>query len=268
MGVFSRLDFTIPRYRALCETAATSKYRVVTMREYFETLADPRPRLIMRHDIDRSPGRALEMALVENKHNIRATYYFRARRETFVPKIIDRIAEMGHEIGYHYETVDKANGRLDMACALFAKELRDFRSRYDVKTVCAHGNPLTTHDNKRIWDTIGLSDFGLLGEPYLSIDYAKVAYFSDSGRTWLKSEAQKMPGKDDIVTPFDGIRARCTDDLMSIITEGTLPNICVLSHSERWSKNAAEFASRYMLDLAFSSGKWAIYRYRRMRNGK
>jgi hypothetical protein len=60
------------------------------------------------------------MALIEHEYGIRSTYYFRTVKEVFQPDIIRKIADHGHEIEYHYEVLDKA------------------------KTICMHGNPLTS----------------------------------------------------------------------------------------------------------------------------
>jgi hypothetical protein len=263
LNTFSNLDFTLNKYRELCETVNGSKYSTITLSKYLQLVGEnSKSYIIMRHDIDRTPQRALDIAEVEHKYGIQATYYFRTQRGTYVPEIIDRIAAYGHEIGYHYETIDKCKGNMEMAKRLFTMELGDFRSRYEVKTVCAHGNPLTEHDNKKIWDNLKLSDFGLIGEAFLSLDYDKFAYFSDSGRTWLNNKSQKMPGKDSITTAFNYLETKSTDDLITIIKGGTLPNICILTHPERWTKNIASFIGRYLLDFTFRSGKTAIYVYR------
>ena len=71
-----------------------------------------------------------------------------------------------------------------------------------------------------------------------------------------------MPGKDFVESAFSDVQPESTDDVIEIIMEGTLPNICILSHPERWRKGIIGFSSRYLLDLAFSWGKIAIYIYR------
>lgn len=265
--MLSRLDFTCGKYEELCRTIAASRYSAVTLAGYLRLNHDrnSKPYIIMRHDIDRSPRRALDAALIEHRHGIAATYYFRNQKGTYVPDLLDKIASLGHEIGLHYETVDKCRGDAASARALFQEELGLFRSRYEINTVCAHGNPLTRFDNKDIWKTASLSDFGLLGEAFLSLDYERFAYFSDSGRTWLNSESQKMPGKDCVKTAFGQWQPKTSDDVIEIIREGKLPNICILTHPERWTAGAAAFAGRYVLDTAFSWGKTAIHNYRKVR---
>lgn len=263
------LDFTLVKYAELCRTVAGSSYKAVTLADYLAMPRQAKNRyLIMRHDVDRMPARALGTAEVEHRHNIRATYYFRQQKNVYVPEIMDRISEMGHEIGFHYETLDKSRGDKETARTLFAKELAGFRQKYDVRTVCAHGNPLTTNDNKDIWDGAEFAAQGLLGEAFLSLDFSQFAYFSDSGRTWLKTESQKMPGKDSVATAFDHIRTKDTDDVIRVIREGILPNICVLTHPERWSSDFLGYISRFFLDLAFSWGKVAIHAYRRAGSGE
>ncbi len=263
----SALDFTLKKYEELCDVISRSTYRPVTLREYLRSGRDERgvAYAILRHDVDRTPRRALDTAEIEHRYNIRATYYFRARRGAYVPEIIDKIAAYDHEIGNHYETLDKAGGDVQKAQVIFAKELGDYRNRYDIRTVCAHGNPLTRYDNKTIWNGLAFSDFGLLGEAFLSLDYERFAYFSDSGRTWLNSRSQKMLGKDSVRTAFEHLKVKSTDDLIATVKEGALPNICILAHPERWTGGAVAFVGRYLLDAGFSCGKAAIYLYRKGR---
>ncbi|MDP2730366.1 MAG: hypothetical protein Q8O55_07780 [Dehalococcoidales bacterium] len=268
-GLLSNFDFTLCKYEELCKAIVKSSYTAITLADYLERghQADGKY-LIMRHDVDRMPGRALGTAQVEQRHGIKATYYFRDRKSTFVPEILDAIALSGHEIGYHYETIDKCKGHFEDAIMLFEQELKAFKGRYKVSTVCAHGNPLTGYDNKDIWKTARLSDFGLLGEAFLSLDFNQFAYFSDSGRTWQKNESQKMPGKDSVTTAFEQVRPVRTDDVIKIVKEGALPNICILTHPERWSADVPGFLGRYLLDTAFSWGKVAIFTFRKVMNNE
>ena len=261
--VLPNLDFTLNKYDMLCNTIARSKYTAMTLVDYLQSANDiNRPVIIVRHDIDRSARQALNVARIEYKHNICASYYFRLTRRTYMPDIIDKVASYGHEIGFHYDTIDRCKGDIEQAKELFKKELAKFRNKYPVKTVCAHGNALTENDNKNIWKSLELEDLGLLGEAYLTLDFSKFAYFSDSGRTWLNNKAKKMPGKDYIETAFNDTRAKNTDDIIKIIMEGTLPNICILSHPERWNNGLIPFWERLIIDQAFSWGKVAITWYR------
>jgi hypothetical protein len=218
--------------------------------------------IIMRHDVDRTHERTVDLAKIESAFHIKATYYFRSHKGLFVPQIMDKILSLGHEIGFHYETVDRCNGNIEKAQAMFRKELASFRTRFEIKTVCAHGNPLTVYNNKAIWQSLNFNDVGLIGEAFLSLDFNNIAYFSDSGRTWSNSRSQKMQDKDFVLSAFSRVEANNTQDLIKIIEGGSLPNICVLSHPERWTGNIFAFLNRFAIDTIYSWGKVGIYYYR------
>ena len=59
--------------------------------------------VILRYDIDKLPLNSLKFARIQSKFGINGTYYFRVVHESFDENIIQEIARMGHEIGYHYE---------------------------------------------------------------------------------------------------------------------------------------------------------------------
>lgn len=264
MGVLLKADYTVDKYEKLCVAIGSSQYTVTTLADYLKIGKSNVHHIILRHDIDRSPQRALEIAKVEHRHGMKATYYFRT--STYKINVIDEIQNLGHEIGFHYETLDKSKGNIKKAVELFQDELSLFRQRYIIETVCAHGNPLTRNDNKTIWRHISKDDYKLLGEAFLDLDFQQFAYFSDSGRTWENDESQKMPGKDSVKTAFDDIKAKNTDDLISIIQRQKLPNICILSHPERWCGNMISYTGRLILDYTFSTGKTLISLFRKIKN--
>jgi hypothetical protein len=260
-GLLANRDFTLEKYEMLCKAIADSAYANVTFAEYFTTPFVVGKRfLILRHDVDENCRYALDLALKEYKYKLRATYYFRMKGKTYVPATIDAIAECNHEIGYHYETVDKCHGDIPAAIAQFRQELEVFRQRYPIKTACMHGNPLTRFDNKTIWKRSHLSDFDLIGEPYLSLDYGKFFYFSDSGRTWGSDTWKKAKDK---VNNQKLIILKNTDDLIDIIKKEELEHICILTHPERWSKNVIDYTKRYIIDMAYLAGKTVIHTVRK-----
>jgi hypothetical protein len=50
---------------------------------------------------------ALVIAKIEKEAGIKASYYFRIVKQSYDENIIEKIAEMGHEIGYHYENLSE-----------------------------------------------------------------------------------------------------------------------------------------------------------------
>lgn len=222
------LDFTFNKYNQLCQAIASSEYSVHTMKSYFSEGNDRA--IIMRHDVDRIPERALVMAKMEKEFGLFSTYYFRTIDEVFKPDIIRKIADMGHEIGYHYEVLDKTKGNCEAAIKLFEIELEKLREITPVVTACMHGNPLKPWSNKDLWEIYDFTNYNIIGEPYLSIDYKRVKYFTDTGRSWNNS---KYNVKDK--TNFDQLRLENSDQLIQLIKNETYPEICILTHPNRWS---------------------------------
>lgn len=246
------LDFTLEKYGELCETILASGYQAVTLKEYFLNIGLSDRFAILRHDIDRKPHNALKIATVEKDLGIRASYYFRATKEVFRPEIMQAIAAMGHEIGYHYETLSYTKGDYPRAIKLFGDNLGRFRAIADIQTVCMHGAPLSPYDNRDMWKRYDLKSFGLLGEAYLSAGN-DLCYFSDTGRTWDMGRKIR-----DILPSGVAGKADTTDSLKRFIASGKAPRLYVLTHPERWSDNGFEWAANYAKDALFNEGKRAI----------
>lgn len=242
------LDFTLKKYHSLCAAAAQS-YSTITVAEYLVAQKMPENFLIMRHDIDRKPGSALNTAKIEAEFGIRATYYFRMNSSVFKPELIKKIESMGHEVGYHYEVLGKARGDKIKAIGLFEDELSEFRKICDIKTICMHGNPLSKYGDLDLWKSYDFRDFGIKGEAYLSIG-RDVAYFSDTGRSWNSKNNIRdfMPGRCVEST------ASSTDDMIGLINGKSINRLYILTHPERWG-NGMEWGLNYMMDFAFNAGK-------------
>ena len=252
-------DFTLERYSELLSTAVASIYTPITVQDYLTTPA--KRSLILRHDVDRVPERALKMAQVEQGMNVTSTYYFRHKPGVFDPTTISKIADMGHEIGYHYETLDKAKGNVDKAVHIFEAELAEFREITEIKTVCMHGNPLAPWSNRDMWKRHNFKDFGITGEPYLSINYTDVMYLTDTGRTWA---GEKVSVKDVVDTHHD-CKVSSTDEVVSLIKSEQFLHICLLAHPNRWCDNFGSWLWELVWQNTKNIGKRGIVWYRRGR---
>ena len=247
-------DFTFEMYEKLLEAGLDAGYEHLTIREYLSDDNLPEQFIIHRHDVDRKPENALTMAKLEAEYDISSTYYFRTIKKTLKPDIILEIEELGHEIGYHYEDLDRANGDVEAARSLFANNLENLRDWTNVETVCMHGNPLTSYDNRDLWDDGHyLEKFGLLGEAYISMDFDEVTYFSDTGRTWmdgpLKIKDHTMGGGTKTVA------ASSTNDLIEILQLEDIRRGCILSHPNRWARDLSEYLVEYSKDAIVNVGK-------------
>lgn len=254
-------DFTLEKYKELCEAVLGSGYRPVTIRKYFEDRLEKKKGkklVLLRHDVDRVAENALKMAKLENILGISSTYYFRMVDEVFKPGLIKNIHKLGHEVGYHYEVLDKAKGDHEEAIKIFEKELAEFRKVCEVKTISMHGNPLSSWRNVDIWKKNDLTGYDLLGETYVSIDYAKVAYFTDTGRRWDGTDF----AIDDYVDSAATEKVRNTDELIALVKKGKLEKICILCHPNRWGEGTGEWLSELVKQNIKNVGKRVIKKRR------
>lgn len=250
-------DFTFEIYGQLLEAGLESGYEHITVREYLSSKDLPPQFIIHRHDVDRKPENALAMAQLEAEHGISSTYYARTIDKTFKPELIRKIENLGHEIGYHYEDMDRANGDIKEAHESFRKELNRLRELVTIDTICMHGNPLTSHDNRDMWNgDQEFEEYDLLGEAYLSMDFVDVTYFSDTGRTWedggLKVKDHPV-GKSEKHVQVDG-----TDELIDLVNRTELPRLCLLSHPNRWARSTGELVIEFSKDMVTNVGKRGI----------
>jgi hypothetical protein len=202
----------------------------------FQTLADfmsssGSKSVILRHDIDITAVPALRLARLEEQHGISGSYYFRTTRYSFKPQIIKEIASLGHEIGYHYEDLTRNNGNMEAAIRDFAQNLAQFREIYPVRTVCMHGRSGSPYDNRNLWKEINLTDHDLIAEPYLSLDFNKILYLSDTTQKW---DGDKIALRDKVQSSI-GLSFRTTREILDNIDK--LPDqIMITIHPELWTK--------------------------------
>ncbi|QCR15458.1 polysaccharide deacetylase family protein [Methanosarcina mazei] len=259
-------DFTLTKYESLLQAIKKTNYSTCTVYDFLKN--EPENCIILRHDVDRAVNRNLAMAKLEHRYGIKSTYYFRHIEETFKPEIIRQMARMGHEIGFHYEVMDKANGDMDRAIEIFKKELEDLRKAAEkvtkINTVCMHGNPLKPWSNRDLWKKYDFRDFGLIGEPYLSIDYNKVFYLTDTGRTWADL---KIRVKDTIDNPGANEKSdlrsiSSTDDVIRLIQTEKISQICLLVHPNRWCEDLGGWTKELLFQNVKNVGKAGIVWYR------
>lgn len=244
-----RRDFTLKVYTALLQNIIKSGYAVQSFEKYLnlkDNLQIYLPALkvlILRHDVDRKPQRALVFAQLEHEFNICSTYYFRIVPVSFDAGIIIKIAELGHEIGYHYEDLTLANGDVQRAGELFEQHLKQLRDFYPVKTICMHGSPLSRWDNRLIWKTINYREYDLMGEPYLDLDYNDVLYLSDTGRKWNN---QGISLRDKVETKFTN-NFRTTFDIIDAFNRDHIPaKIMINAHPQRWNDEMFSWLYEYI----------------------
>jgi hypothetical protein len=251
-------DFTLDQFKAICLALQEAGYQTMTVAQYMVDVSKSAHVVVLRHDVDRFPGHALRMARMEQHAGICSTYYFRTNPGVFRPNILSDIAHMGHEVGYHYETLAQSNGDYPAALDLFEKELARLRQVCPIQTISMHGSPLSAYDNRDLWKRYDFRQFGLAGEAYLSIDYHHLVYLTDAGRSWadnLNNLRDRVSGETPPAAPT-GVRSSA--DLINAIREKRFDQICISAHPERWASNTPEWLLSAGLDMAANSIKTAM----------
>jgi hypothetical protein len=241
----------------------------------------PEKFIILRHDVDLDANCQLKNAELEHRYGIHASYYFRFIEKVFKEDIIDKVARLGHEVGYHYEVFTKARGNAEEALRLFRKEQDVFRVRWNSLTVCPHGGsfmegadaikliprllagkPVISHQvNFNMWEENNFVDFGIIGDAYRSIDFSDILYLSDTGRSW-------DPRYKRLDRVASGVNAnytlRSSDDIIDVIKSGKANKIYLLVHFEQWKDNIKEWLAWYASQLLRRTGKRVLLGEKRL----
>ena len=223
-------DFTVRKYSELLDAFKKAGYEFQTFRDF---LKQPLDRVvILRHDVDKLPLNSLNFAKIEKDKGLNASYFFRSVPVSFKPSVIRAIQQMGHEIGYHYEVMDQTKGDVYKALEIFMQNLDKFRNVAKIETICMHGSPMSKYDNRELLNKFHYYDYGIIGEPYFDIDYSKVLYLTDTGRSWNSEETNI---RDKVESPFH-YEIKNTDQLIELILKKELPNQIMLNtHPQRWN---------------------------------
>ncbi len=276
------MDFTLQSYRNLLETLLSKGFSFITFADFLaeeRDVANPSRKIIMlRHDVDLKPQNSLATAIIEAELGIKGSYYFRMVPESFDVEIIKQIASLGHEVGYHYETMDTASLRLnvkreklnerrkeeliDYAYNEFCENLGTIRKTYPVSTICMHGSPQSGFDNKDIWKKYDYKQLGLLGEPYFDIDFNDFFYLTDTGRCWNGyrfSVRDKMPQQEQWIK--DGLVFSRTSDIVRAAHANALPpRIMITVHPQRWTNSPLAWMWELLFQNIKNVVKWFMVR--------
>jgi hypothetical protein len=247
-------DFTLQAYMRLIDKLRYSGLSIYGVADWL--IKKPKMGALIRHDVDRKPKNALEMAKAEAATGVFTTYYFRVIGSAYNPKIIREIANLGHEVGYHYEDLALAKGDMKLAKQLFERHLAELRTIVPIITVAMHGSPLSPYTNSDIWKFISHANYNLIGDALLTVDYSKFYYFSDTGRAWNSTVTNL---RDKVASSmFVRPNIRGTKELIDFISSERINRIAISLHPERWDKSIAGWLTQLIKDMLINIAKYLL----------
>lgn len=194
----------------------------------------------IKHDVETNVKKALKIAKIEKKHNIRATYFIQSYLLHDNIELLQSISDLGHEVSYHYDVLDSNNGNMDAAIGEFSNTVSEFKEvGFEINTVCPHGNPLMQRDgwssNKDFFrnaDVVKLypNIFDVVVQA-VEVVKSEFIYISDAGYEWkLISNVDK----NDIVNNGD-LAIGGVDNMIKLAA--LHKRMVISSHPHRWSEN-------------------------------
>ncbi|NMC45015.1 MAG: hypothetical protein GYA46_13935 [candidate division Zixibacteria bacterium] len=264
--------FTYESYRRLLETIGRSGYAIYGIEDILAaraagTIPDG-TYVAIRHDVDYFPDRAKAIAEIEAERRISTTYYIRRRFFDTDIDMVRTIAGLGHQVGYHYEEVDTHQKAPNLqvgrdALGFFIGSLLDIdRLGFHIRSICAHGNPMTDVDNRQV--------VHLLRDPEV-LDHLAFTYDRDEIRTkiierLIGDASIDITGRDfDLYIPDTGrfnprfnlkdriddcaiAGLRSLDDLDRLLQDGAHRRIYMNMHPDRWSGDPVTWLFDWSLD--------------------
>jgi hypothetical protein len=235
------MAFRLIEYEKLLKNLAASGRPFRTVADFL--IAPDNKSVVLRHDVDRWVGRSLAMARSEYQKKVASSYYFRYR-SGFPAKIIREIKAMGHEVGFHYETLSDAKGDPHIALTMFLNQLDEFRLCADCQTICAHGRPLSQWFSGDMAGTfLGAAD-GLIGDASATMPEDFVVYLTDAGGRWndttvnLRDKVGVMP------VGLDPLNEKSLAQIL-----GKQKSLYISTHPEGWCDNSINLAARSSFEL-------------------
>lgn len=230
--------FVFSNWDKFCKSVAESDLKTIRADEIL--LQDQNSKwVVFKHDVETRVWKALEMAKIETKYGISATYYFQSYLLEPYSDILREIQNMGHEVSYHYDVLDANSGNYERASREFASTVQKFELLgFKVNTICPHGNPVMIragwNSNKDFFkdgDIRGAYPhiFDIVVDSKLKIPKG-FAYISDAGYGWKK-----------IGNIYDNDKYNTGDtdlgSLDAVVSELRNENCFIIScHPHRWEK--------------------------------
>lgn len=238
--------FIYKNWERFCSDVSKLGIETYTALEALSISSENRNYIIIKHDVETSVQKALIIAEIENKYNIKTTYYVQSylldSRDNL--EFLKRIKSLGHEITYHYDVLDSNRGDWKLAISEFNSTLVKFEENgFEVKTVCPHGNPVMQRDGwssnkdffrnedvKNLYPEV--SDIVINPEKFGTTNFS---YVSDAGYGWKIIADISNNDKGFFIKDKE---IKNLDELVQLISKNE-KSFIISAHPHRWRKYGA-----------------------------
>ena len=208
----------------------------------------------IKHDVEATPVKALDLSRIEAKYGHRSSYYVQAYLMTDANlEIFREIQRLGHEVTYHHDVMDCAKGDLQLALELYKENVSRFEGYgFPIVTVCQHGNPASQYANRDFFRSEDIQKL-LPGQADIMVNFMSKSrccytYISDVGMEFkivtdpVNSDKVKESEKYIVLgEPSQVVQTICSNPEISYI---------VSAHPHRY--NRTRFKARLRKALFFS----------------
>lgn len=235
--------FVFKEWDNFCFQIRKLNIECVTAVEALEAAKKKSGYLIIKHDVETNVKKALKIAQIENKYNIKTTFYVQSylidnKRNI---KLLKKISDLGHEVTYHYDVLDSNNGNYDIAVEEFERTILKFNKLFQpVRTICPHGNPVMKRNgwssNKDFFRKMkiknkfsDITDIVVNPEKFINNE---LVYISDAGFDWKLITSISENDRDISINKSLG----SLNNVITII-EDKSKSVILSSHPHRWVEN-------------------------------
>lgn len=185
------MEFTFDAYKKLVITALNEGYSICS----YENVDEYKKVIILRHDVDISPYKALELAEIEYEIGVQSTYFVLLSTEFYnifsakSSKIFAKILNMGHQIGLHFDEQKYKTSSLEQLKEYIYYEVEILTRALGtkIKVVSMH-RPSKLILNKSI-------ELDGLINTYSYKYFKKMKYISDSRMCWREDPIEVILSK-------------------------------------------------------------------------
>jgi|GEM_PF-887747 len=259
--------FIYKQWEIFCKKLDSAGINSVTASSLLDTHNDNDSFLVLKHDVETNPSKALELAKIEKKYNHKGTYYVQGyllkNKKNLL--ILKKIQSLGHELSYHHDVMDSNNGDLSSAKREFEAYLNLFlQNGFKFKTVCQHGNPIVErfgyNSNRDFFRNPNINehfkdicDIMVNFKVKANVNYD---YISDSGYGW---KIIFSPENNDVIDTTDkDIVLKNHKEVLNFIT--SKKSIVISTHPHRWSKSYLRAKLKQILFFSIKKIAKTLYR--------